>query len=47
MTSLNQLIINITVWAGGLLGGLAMLLLTIGEVRYLLREQRSPEIMKA
>jgi len=45
--SLNEVITNITVWIGGLLGGLATLLLTVGGVRYLLANSDPAEIMKA
>jgi hypothetical protein len=47
VTSLNQVITNITVWIGGLLGGLATLLATVGGVRYLIANGDPAEIMKA
>ena len=47
VTSLNQVITNITVWIGGLLGGLATLLATIGGVRYLLANGDPAEVAKA
>jgi hypothetical protein len=47
VTSLNQVITNITVWIGGLLGGLATLLATIGGVRYLLANGDPTEVVKA
>lgn len=47
VTSLNQVITNITVWLGGLLGGLATLLATIGGVRYLVANGDPGEVMKA
>jgi hypothetical protein len=47
VTSLNQVITHITVWIGGLLGGLATLLATIGGVRYLLANSDPAEVAKA
>jgi Type IV secretion system pilin len=47
VTSLNQVITNITIWIGGLLGGLATLLATIGGVRYLLANGDPGEVIKA
>ena len=47
VTSLNQVITNITEWIGGLLGGLATLLATIGGVRYLIANGDPAEVMKA
>jgi hypothetical protein len=47
VTTLNQVITNITVWIGGLLGGLATLLATIGGVRYLIANGDPAEVMKA
>jgi hypothetical protein len=47
VTSLNQVITNITVWLGGLLGGLATLLATVGGVRYLVANGDPGEVMKA
>ena len=47
VTSLNQVITNITIWIGGLLGGLATLLATIGGVRYLLANSDPAEVAKA
>ena len=47
VTSLNQVITNITIWLGGLLGGLATLLATIGGVRYLVANGDPGEVMKA
>lgn len=47
VTSLNQVITNITVWIGGLLSGLATLLLMIGGLRYLIANGDPGEVMKA
>ena len=47
VTSLNQVITNITVWIGTLLGGLATLLATVGGVRYLLANSDPAEVAKA
>jgi hypothetical protein len=47
VTNLGQVITNITVWIGGLLGGLATLLATIGGVRYLLANGDPTEVVKA
>lgn len=47
VASLNQVITNITIWVGGLLGGLATLLLMIGGVRYLIANGDPGEVMKA
>lgn len=46
-TSLNQVITNITIWLGSLLGGLATLLATIGGVRYLVANGDPGEVIKA
>jgi len=47
VTNLNEVISNITVWLGGLIGGLATLLATVGGVRYLIANGDPGEVMKA
>jgi hypothetical protein len=47
VSNLSQVISNITVWLGGLLGGLATLLATVGGVRYLIANGDPGEVMKA
>jgi hypothetical protein len=47
VTNLGQVISNITLWLGGLLGGLATLLATVGGVRYLIANGDPGEVMKA
>lgn len=47
VSSLNQVMTNIEVWVGGLLGGLATLLATVGGVRYLLGAGDPGEVLKA
>ena len=47
VSSLNQVITNITKWLVGLLVGLATLLLTVGGVRYLLAGGDPGEVQKA
>ena len=47
VSNLGQVISNITVWLGGLLGGLATLLATVGGIRYLIAAGDPGEVMKA
>jgi hypothetical protein len=47
VTNLSQVISNITLWLGGLLGGLATLLATVGGTRYLIANGDPGEVMKA
>jgi Type IV secretion system pilin len=47
VTSLNQVMTSIQVWLGGLLGGLATLLATVGGFRYLLGAGDPGEVLKA
>jgi hypothetical protein len=47
VTSLIQVMTNIELWLGGLLGGLATLLATVGGLRYLLAAGDPGEVMKA
>ena len=47
VSSLNQVMTNIEIWVGGLLGGLATLLATVGGVRYLLGAGDPGEVLKA
>ncbi len=47
VSSLNQVISNITTWLVGLLVGLATLLLTVGGVRYLLAGGDPGEVQRA